>query len=186
MQHESLWNFLGSPLAKVLLAAAIILVLLWRLERRNNHGIQKFAASKGYSFEPRLKNHDLPLEDTPFFQKGDVIKNVVRGVLPDTTLGNLVVLRGAPFVLFEHETTRREDGDFTQTIVAFEVKPESSFRQANLGAYGLQVERAGNHVFLWKKQGRVPVHQLEEFLISARQSVVFVPMFSAFNAVQRG
>jgi len=186
MQDEFLWNALSSPLTKVLLAAAIILVLLWRLERRNKKAIQIFAASKGYSFEPRLKSPDLPLEETSFFQKGDVIKNVVRGVLPDTTLANMVVLRGAPFVLFEHETTRREDGDFTQTIVAFEVKPESSFRQANLGASRLQMERAGNYVFFWKKQGRVSVRQLEEFLISARQSVVFVPMFSAFNAAKRG
>ena len=186
MQHEFLWNFLGSRLAKVLLAAAIILVFLWRFERAHKKSIREFAASKGYAFEAKLTDTDLHLKETSFFQKGDVIKNVVRGVLPDTTLGNMVVLPGAPFVLFEHETTRREDGDFTQTIVAFEVKPESSFRQANLGAYGLQMERAGNHVFFWKKQGRVPVRQLEEFLISARQSVVFVPMFSAFNTVKRG
>lgn len=185
MQDEFLWNLLRSPLAKVLLAATIILVFLWRLERRNKKAIREFAASKGYSFEPRLKSPDLPLEETSFFQKGDVIKNVVRGVLPDTTY-MLVRLPGAPFVLFEHETTRREDGDFTQTIVAFEVKPESSFRQRVGGAHGQQMERAGNHVFFWKKQGRVPVWQLEEFLISARQSVVFVPMFSAFNAVKRG
>jgi hypothetical protein len=179
------WTVLTTPLTKVLLAAAMILVILWRFERRNKKAIQKFAASKGYSFEPRLKSPDLPLEETSFFQKGDVIKNVVRGKLPDTTLANMVMLRGAPFVLFEHETARREDGDSTQTIVAFAVKPEHSFRQS-VGAHGVQMERAGNYVFFWKKQGRVPVRQLEEFLISARQSVVFVPLFTASNTAKRG
>jgi hypothetical protein len=176
MQNGFPWNVLNSPIIKVLLAAAIILVLLWRLERRNKRAIREFATSKGYSFEPRLEGNGLPLEETSFFQKGDVIKNVVRGVLPDTTY-MLVKLRGAPFVLFEHETTRREDGDSTQTIVAFEVKPESSFRQRVGGAHGQQMERAGNHVFIWQKQGLVPVRQLEQFLISAHQTFVFGSMY---------
>ncbi|HET9282956.1 MAG TPA: hypothetical protein VFR24_13440 [Candidatus Angelobacter sp.] len=183
MSHDLLWNILRNPLTKVLLAVAIILVLLWRLERRNKRAIREFAASKGYSFDPRLEGDDLHLEETSFFQKGDVIKNVVRGVLPNTTVAMGIVLRGGPFVLFEHETTRREDGDSTQTIVAFEVNPESSVRQKIVEANGVQMEWARNHVFFWKKQGRVPARQLEQFLISARQSYVFG---SLFNAAKQG
>jgi hypothetical protein len=171
MSFSGTSSAIGSP--KVLLAAAIILVFLWRFESARKKSTREFAASKGYAFEAKLTDTDLHLEETSFFQKGDIIKNVVRGVLPDTTIGRWG-LRGAPFALFEHETIRREEGDFTQTIVAFELKTESMFRSATRGPYGVQlfgdvwtIERAGNHVFVWKAQGRIPVRDLEQFLQSA-------------------
>jgi hypothetical protein len=46
--------------------------------------IREFAASKGYAFEARFTGTDLHLEEASFFQTGDIIKNVVRGVLPDS------------------------------------------------------------------------------------------------------
>ena len=109
---------------------------------------------------------------------------MVRGVLPDTTY-MLVRLLGAPFVLFEHETTRREDGDFTQTIVAFEVKPESLFRQRVGGAHGQQMEEPEIMCSSRKSKAgfRPGTGGLPDLRTSGRW---FVPMFSAFNAAKRG
>jgi hypothetical protein len=156
MWNEFLKISLHDPIIWFAVLVAILIVFGLRAQARRRRLIEQFAVGRGYTFQRVLESRALRLSDTDFFRRLDRATNAVSGNLD-----------GAQFILFDHEAHRGKYSSFTQTMVAFEIGPSTSFRPTTLGSYGFEMEKTASHVFLWQERRCVPLDDLEPFLHSA-------------------